>query len=61
MGELKGVFLPLFIDGTFHVEERVCPAKTSTGVAKNIQIHNLFIYYRRDVRGYSWGRSAVRC
>src|ERR1700722_8209326 len=49
VSKLETMLLPFFVEGTLYVEERVCSAKTSAGVAKNIQIHNLFTYYRRAV------------
>jgi len=51
VGELEAVLFPFFVEGTPYVEERVCSTKTGAGVAKNIQIHNLFTYYRRVVCG----------
>ena len=51
VSKLETVLFPFFIEGTLYVEEGICSAKTSAGVAKNIQIHNLFTYYRRAVCG----------
>ena len=51
VSKLETVLFPFFIEGTLYVEEGICSAKTSAGVAKNIQIHNLFTYYRTAVCG----------
>ena len=51
VSKLETVLFPFFIEGTLYVEEGICSAKASAGVAKNIQIHNLFTYYRRAVCG----------
>ena len=49
VSKLETVLFPFFVEGTLYVEEGICAAKASAGVAKNIQIHNLFTYYRRAV------------
>ena len=51
ISKLETVLFPFFVEGSLYVEERICAAKASAGVAKNIQIHNLFTYYRRAVCG----------
>src|ERR1700733_11982610 len=51
ISKLETVLFPFFVEGTLYVEEGICAAKTGAGVAKNIQIHNLFIYYRKAVCG----------
>jgi hypothetical protein len=59
---LKAVLLTFFVEGAFYVEEGVFSTKTGAGVAKNIQIHNLFTFYRRVVSGrWPGGELAVRC
>jgi hypothetical protein len=49
MGELEAMFLTLFVEGTLGVNERIWAAQTCAGVAKNVQIHNLFTFYRMSV------------
>jgi hypothetical protein len=41
--ELEAVPFAFFIEGAFGVEDWVGATKTGTGVAKDIQIHSLFI------------------
>jgi hypothetical protein len=51
VSKLETVLFPFLVEGTLYVEEGICSAKASASVAKNIQIHNLFTYYRRPVCG----------
>jgi hypothetical protein len=44
VGELETVFFAFFVEGAFQVKQWIRPAHTGTGVAKDIQIHNLFIF-----------------
>jgi hypothetical protein len=44
MSELEAVLLAFFIEGAFGVEERIAARLAGAGMAKNIQIHNLFIF-----------------
>jgi hypothetical protein len=44
VGELEAVLFAFFIEGTFGVEEWVGAPQAGAGVAKNIQIHNLFTF-----------------
>jgi hypothetical protein len=62
MSELETVLLAFFVEWAFGVEERIFARLTGAGVAKYIQIHSLFTFYRRSVSGW-WlcDESAVRC
>jgi hypothetical protein len=44
VGQLEAVLLAFFIERAFEVEERIGTRLTGAGVAKNIQIHNLFTF-----------------
>jgi hypothetical protein len=44
VSELEAMLLALFIERAFGVEERIAARLAGAGVAKNIQIHNLFIF-----------------
>ena len=62
VSELEAVLLTFLVEGAFGVEEWIRAPQAGAGVAKNIQIHNLFIFYRRCVSGwYLRGECAVRC
>jgi hypothetical protein len=62
VSELEAVLFAFFIEGAFGVEQGVDASKTSAGMAKNVQIHNLFTFYRRRVAGwYRCGECEVSC
>jgi hypothetical protein len=44
VGELEAVLFAFFIEGTFGVEEWIGAPQTGAGVAKDVQIHNLFTF-----------------
>jgi hypothetical protein len=44
VSELEAVLLAFFIERAFEVEERIGAGLTGAGVAKDVQIHNLFTF-----------------
>jgi hypothetical protein len=44
VSELEAVLLAFFIERAFGVEEWIGASQAGAGVAKNIQIHSLFIF-----------------
>ena len=52
VSELEAVSFAFFVEGALGVEEWIFAWLSGAGVAKYIQIHSLFTFYRRWVFGW---------